>query len=196
MRSSATGYEFRQIESADDLAYEGFSALFYDAFAGPPYFEKTPAAIIREIWEVHIPYYCGIAVHETDGVVGLACAAPALADIHPDVRSFLMAQKDPPFPPDEAIYHSEVAVRAEHRRHGLGRKLILLRLEWARQNGFRYFVMRTAQSGSNSERLYRRLGAEQAPFVQDVTDVGSSGVVSSSTHRIYLWGRTEIPDQI
>ena len=45
--------------------------------------------------------------------------------------------------------------------------------------------MRTAVEGSNSQRMYERIGSHLAPFVQDVSD---GGVLSASKSRIYMYG--------
>jgi ribosomal protein S18 acetylase RimI-like enzyme len=92
------------------------------------------------------------------------------------------------FDPREGIYMSELAVLMEERQKGLGEALIQARFRWAKERGFRFYLLRTAASGSNSQRLYERLGAKRTTFTQDVS---LDGIVTSSTQRIFLWG--EIP---
>ncbi len=183
MRNDIT---FRRIEREDDAAFTGFAAVYKGAFGGPPYFETYTDEQIREdVWNPHIPE-C-VIVAEKSEVVGLACCHAILAPTEPGIRSFLLMQ-ELPFDPREGIYMSELAVRTEERQQGLGKSLIHARFRWAKGQGFRFYLLRTAASGSNSQRLYERLGARRAAFMQNVAH---DGIATASTERIFLWG--EIP---
>lgn len=174
---------FRRIVQADDPAFSGFATIYKEAFGGPPYFETYTDEQIREdVWKPHIPE-C-VIVAETSQVVGLACCHAILAPTEPGIRSFLLTQKLP-FDPHEGIYMSELAVRMEERHQGLGEALIYARFRWAKAQGFRFYLLRTAATGSNSQRLYERLGARDAGFTQNVAQ---DGIVTASTERILLWG--------
>lgn len=183
MRNSVT---FRRIERADDAAFTGFAAVYKEAFGGPPYFETYTDEQIRSgVWEPHIPE-C-VIVAEKPEVVGLACCHAILAYTEPSIRSFLLTQ-ELPFDPREGIYMSELAVRTEERQQGLGEALIRARFRWAKKHGFRFYLLRTAASRSNSERLYVHLSAKRTAFTQNIAQ---DSIVTASTERIFLWG--EIP---
>lgn len=177
---------FRQIQNLEDAAFPGFAAVYREAFGGPPYFETyTDEDIWRNVWEPHLPE-C-VIVAEGPEVVGLACCHAILAPTEPSIRDFLLTQ-DLSFDPQDGIYMSELAVLTDERRKGLGTALVRARFEWAKQKGFRFYLLRTAASGSNSQRMYERIGARRAPFTQSMA---SSDTVTASTERIFLWG--EIP---
>jgi ribosomal protein S18 acetylase RimI-like enzyme len=177
---------FRRIEQVNDPAFAGFATVYREAFGGAPYFEEyTDDGIRQDVWTPHIPE-C-VIVAETSQVVGLACCHAVLAPTEPSIRAFLLTQ-ELPFDPREGIYMSELAVLMEERQKGLGEALIQARFRWAKERGFRFYLLRTAASGSNSQRLYERLGAKRTTFTQDVS---LDGIVTSSTQRIFLWG--EIP---
>lgn len=177
---------FRRVERAHDPTFSSFAAVYKEAFGGPPYFETYTDEQIREdVWDPHIPE-C-VIVAERAEVVGLACCHAILAPTEPSIRSFLLTQ-ELPFDPREGIYMSELAVRTEERQRGLGEALIHARFRWAKSHGFRFYLLRTAASGSNSKRLYERLGARRAAFTQNVAQ---DGIATASTERIFLWG--EIP---
>ncbi len=177
---------FRRIEQVSDPAFAGFAAVYREAFGGPPYFEEyTDDGIRQDVWTPHIPE-C-VIVAEAPQVIGLACCHAILAPTEPSIRAFLLTQ-ELPFDPREGIYMSELAVLTEERQKGLGEALIRARFRWAKERGFRFYLLRTAASGSNSQRLYERLGAKRTAFTQDVS---LDGVVTASTQRIFLWG--EIP---
>ncbi len=173
----------RQIQRVDDPAFAGFATVYKEAFGGPPYFETyTDEDICSHVWEPHISE-C-VIVAEAPEVVGLSCCHAILAPTEPNIRDFLLTQ-ELPFDPHEGIYMSELAVRSEERRNGLGLALVQARFVWAKKRGFRFYLMRTAASGSNSARLYRRLGAKQTSFMQNVS---GNDIVTASTERIFLWG--------
>ena len=177
---------FRHIEQADDSAFSGFAAVYKEAFGGPPYFEMYTDEQIREdVWIPHIPE-CVIVAERTE-VIGLACCHAIVAPTEPNIRAFLLTQ-NLPFDPREGIYMSELAVRTEERQQGLGEALIHARFRWAKERGSRFYLLRTAASGSNSKRLYERLGARRAAFTQNVAH---DGIATASTERMFLWG--EIP---
>lgn len=180
MRSDIT---FRRVEQADDSAFSGFAAVYKEAFGGPPYFETYTDEQIREdVWIPHIPE-CLIVAERTE-VIGLACCHAIVAPTEPSIHAFLLTQ-NLPFDPREGIYMSELAVRTEERQQGLGEALIHARFRWARKRGFRFYLLRTAASGSNSQRLYERLGARPTSFTQNVAQ---GGIATASTERIFLWG--------
>ncbi len=179
----------RQVTTTTDSAATGFVETYRVAFADAPYFETyEPEWVLKHVWEPHLPHCILVAEVERApwGVAGLACCHALLADTEPEVRDYLVAQRLP-FDPEHTVFMSELAVRREFRRQGLGAKLIQARLRWAEDTGFRFFALRTAATGSNSRRLYERIGAHTAPFVQDVS---AAAVASSSTQRIFLWGET------
>lgn len=177
---------FRHIKRADDSAFAGFAAVYKEAFGGPPYFETyTDKQVWEDVWEPHVSE-C-VIVAETSQVVGLACCHAILAPTEPSIRSFLLTQMLP-FDLREGIYMSELAVRMEERQQGLGEALIHARFRWAKMQGFRFYLLRTAANGSNSQRLYERLGARRTSFTQNVAQ---GGIATASTERIFLWG--EIP---
>lgn len=177
----------RSIEDADDPAFHGFTSTYIDVFAGPPYFETyDPESVRGHVWVPHLPHCILVAERKSDNVVvGLACCHGVVADTEPKIRDYLLGQQLP-FDPRRTIFMSELAVRDEMRRRGLGRALILERFRWGLERGFENFCMRTAADGSNSRRMYERIDARQLPFVQNV---GGEGVETSATQRVYFWGQ-------
>lgn len=177
---------FRRIKQINDPAFAGFAAVYKEAFGGAPYFEEyTDEGIRHDVWTPHIPE-C-VIVAETSQVIGLACCHAILAPTEPGIRAFLLTQ-ELPFDPHEGVYMSELAVLTEERQKGLGEALIRARFRWAKERDFRFYLLRTAASGSNSQRLYERIGAKRTAFTQDVS---LDGIATASSQRIFLWG--EIP---
>jgi GNAT superfamily N-acetyltransferase len=185
-RSSLTCLSIRRITDPDDRALNGFLATYRDVFAEAPYHETYKLEwIVEHVWRPHLPHCIMVAEHASDHhVVGLACCHAVDADTEPAIKEYLLAQ-ELPFNPQHTVFMSELAVRSEVRRAGLGTTLVYERLAWARGAGFTNYVMRTAADGSNSQVLYRKIGAREAPFVQDV---GAGEVASASPQRIYMWG--------
>lgn len=179
----------RRIVDSSDPAIGGFIKLYQDAFAGPPYFEAYPYDyVLDHVVTPHLPHF--LAVAEACGdVVGLACGHPFMADIHADARQFLLEQPQEavPFYPGAAVFFSELATASAVRKAGLGRRLTLAFYKWAYDNGFSHYTMRTAETGSNSRRMFERNGALLLPFVQDVSQ---GDIASRSERRVWLYGET------
>lgn len=184
----------RRVNNVDDPLLAGFVSTYKDVFAGSPYFEEYADEQIRDdVWIPHIGE-CIIVATTDDGsvarpesVVGLACCHAVLAPTEPKIRDFLLSRQELPelFDPARAIFMSELAVRDDFRRRGLGQTLVLERFRWGLKAGFTHYAMRTAADGSNSRRMYERIGSVLAPFVQDVSE---GGVISASKSRIYMYG--------
>lgn len=184
----------RRVTNVDDPLLAGFVSTYKDVFAGSPYFEEYNDEQVRDdVWIPHIGE-CILVVTTDDAlttrpesVVGLACCHAILAPTEPKIRDFLLSRPELPelFDPARAIFMSELAVRDDFRRRGLGQALVLERFRWGLEAGFTHYAMRTAAGGSNSRRMYERIGSALAPFVQDVSE---DGVVSASKSRIYMYG--------
>ncbi len=184
----------RRVTDIGDPLLAGFVSTYKDVFAGAPYFEEYADEQVREdVWAPHIGE-CILVATTDDGsearpesVVGLACCHGVLASTEPKIRDFLLSRAELPelFDPARAIFMSELAVRDDFRCRGLGQTLVLERFRWGIEAGYSHYAMRTAADGSNSRRMYERIGSRLAPFVQDVSE---GGVVSASKSRIYMYG--------
>ena len=177
-----------RISDIDDPRLAGFIATYQDVFAGPPYFEKyAEQEVVDNVWKPHIGHGIVLATNSTGMVVGLACCHSVVAETEPSIRDYILSRPEVPslFDPSRTIFMSELAVREQYRRRGLGKRFIIERFAWGREHGFESYCTRTADRSSNSRALYERIGAKLAPFVQDVS---SGGVESASKARIYLYG--------
>lgn len=169
----------------------GFVHVYQEAFREEPWNEHHPAIDVhRKVLARHLPH-CALIAAVDDQVVGLAGAYPVLDDLDGSnvARDFLVAnQRLIPFDLDRTIYMSELAVLPEFRRRGIGLALTNARLDWARENGFKSFLMRTAEEGSLSKELYdkRIPGAFQIGGL--IQDVSLETVKSASARRIYIGG--------
>ncbi|MEZ4755046.1 MAG: GNAT family N-acetyltransferase [Bdellovibrionota bacterium] len=180
--------DFRQVLEKRDPSLKGFIRLYKAAFAEAPYFESFSNEQVAQVWDKHIGH-CVVCAEFNGEVVGLACAHPVLANTEPSIRDFILESinKLPKeLDPKKAIFMSELAVSEDARGMGLGTQLVLERLKWGAQQGFEFYMMRTAENESNSKNLYLRLGAVELPIVQRVIH---EGIETSSERRIYLWGK-------
>lgn len=198
---------YRRVSDPQDPAYDGFVRTYQHAFADHPYYELTPPDAIQHIWHQHLPHLILLAECVTcnNVVVGFSCAHSLNADVHPDIRAFLQQFDGTPdalpFDCRQAIYMSEVAVLGRARQMGIGTALIQLRRRWAAMNGIPYYIMRTAEHGSNSAGLYLKdpVNATRASFIQNVAGVEGE-IASASTRRMWLYGNTAhndpVPDHV
>ena len=181
---------YERITNPDDhKVLNGFVSVYRSAFAEAPYFEEyDPQWVVDHIWKVHIPHCVFVARKACGEVVGLGCAHPILAP-ESNMRAFMVKTKksgvEIPFPPEQTMYMSELAVLQNFRRKGVGSSLIAKRQKWAVQKGYTHYCMRTAATGSNSEEIYKSMGAIQAPFVQYMPD---NEIGTESAMRIFLYG--------
>ena len=176
-----------RVIDASDPQREGFVDAYKEIFAGPPYFEAyTDGDVISGVWNPHIGQCILVAVDTSGRVIGFGCCHSVMSPAEPKIRDFILSRPGigSLFDPERTIFMSEIAVREECRRRGLGKRLIFERFRWGLEHGFSSYCMRTAEHGSNSRRLYERMGAKRAPFVQDV----SADIDSASKSRIYLYG--------
>lgn len=181
---------YERITDPDHEVLKGFVSVYRSAFAEAPYCEDYDYKwVVDHIWKVHIPYCVFVARKAHGEVVGLGCALPILAP-ESCVRDFMLEKQKSgvgiPFPLNQTMYMSELAVLPDVRRKGVGSSLIKKRQEWAVQNDYTHYCMRTAATGSNSERMYKCMGAMQAPFVQDMSD---DKIRTDSARRIFLYGK-------
>lgn len=170
----------------------GFIHVYQEAFREDPWNEHHPAVDVhRKVLAKHLPH-CALVALVDDQVVALAGAYPVMADLDGAnvIKDFLVANRRIiPFDLERTIYMSELAVLPTHRRQGLGLALTNARFDWARQQGFEAFLMRTAEEGSLSKELYDN--KIPAAFEIDglVQDVSNEAVKSASARRIYIGGR-------
>lgn len=121
-------------------------------------------------------------------VVGFGCAQQLLKA--PDeVRTFLDDSAHFAGDITKTWYMSELGVLVSHRGHGIGYELVRHRMTSISHRGDTHYAFRTAAVGSNSIHLYRKLGAQEIPELQDVSESAQVLVNDSeSTQRVYLHG--------
>ena len=66
---------------------------------------------------------------------------------------------------DTAHFH-QFGVDPAHQRQGLGRRLVQACEDWARDNGYRFMALDTAEPATELHALYRRMGYEHVGDVQ------------------------------
>jgi len=186
-----TKIQYLQItKGAPEKFQRAFIGLYQEVFADAPYFEEYSYRQVKEdIWENHLEKGCIIVALNGAQLIGFGCCLPIinLDTRGPDgaVKEFLQSVHLP-FALEDGCYMSEIAVKKECRRQGIGSELVIRRLHWAQEQGLTYYIMRTASVGSNSLNLYLRIGAKQTSFMQNISD---KEVVFASRQRIFLYGK-------
>ena len=184
--------KFVQVTPDSPAHYQAeFIQVYKEVFAGPPYFETYQGDEVRNwVWKPHLSKGCIFLALDDEQVVGLSCSIPLkqiqAGEPNSDVRDFLSRYQQLPFSLIDACYMSEVAVLSNYRQRGIGTELIKQRWAWAKGQGIKTYVMRTASEGSNSLGIYLKLGARK--INGSCQDVSAIGVVSASKCRIYLYG--------
>lgn len=179
-------FTFRRVTDENDPAKDGFIAAYKAAFAGPPYFENfTDQWVEDHIWKPHTKH-CLIVIEKDGGVLGLGCAHPPLSDIEPATRDFLKQQTGIPFDLDKANYICEGAILPGAQKKGIGKRLLEELMAWSEDHGYDHYVTKTALVGSNSAGLFRRIGAQELPFIEYVGP--NHHVKSQSDARMWLCG--------
>ncbi len=147
-------------------------ACYKEVFAGPPYNENYEGQE-KDILEPLFMRYAenGILVFvlagnsiDTASMVGFAASIGAE---NSEVTDFLKKNGNKLHAPlDHFLYMAEVGVVNGFRKQGLGKTLVECRINEAleRHPGrFKHVLMRTAEEGSNSANIYRKLGAKEIP---------------------------------
>jgi ribosomal protein S18 acetylase RimI-like enzyme len=182
-----------QVKKDDLKKRQNFVDIYKQVFSEAPYFETyNDEWVIKNVWQQHLVN--GFIVLALCGkeIIGLGCCIPLLkiSDDDPNVKvkNFLLGRQDIPISLHLTCYMSEVAVLQKFRHAGLGRRLVQERFALAKEAGLSSYIMRTAASGSLSEKIYLSLGAQEAEVLQDVSDHAEE-VNSSSKLRKFLYGR-------
>ena len=182
-------FSIRRVTDPSDPALEKFCEVYAEAFREPPYEESFPMQWIEEqVWNPHIPYLLVVAEINNE-VVALGCAHPLSApELSSSAKTYLEGQDNLPFNPESSIYISELAVRKDKRRLGVGAAITNATLTWGREQGFTDFVLRTAAEGSKSIKLYQSFGAEIFGPRQPVETTEGGISSTGSKERVYLCG--------
>jgi len=177
-----------QVSDPEDDRQHDFVEVYKEAFARAPYFEVYESdQEILEIWHDHVVYGTVFLAVLDGQAVGLITTHDPLDNVDPEIRDhFLEMISECPFDPSFAVFISEHAVHSKAEGRGIGTRLLEQALLWAKNQGLGLFAMCTAHQGSNSEHLYRSVGAEEA--VELVQYVENPAGNSQSKQRIYLWG--------
>lgn len=184
-RNPTIEVSLERITDKSDYRFDAFCKVYREAFGGAPYFETFKDEYLKGLWENHIDCIMIIASVNAS-LVGFGCAHPALSDLEPEIKDFMIAHaKELDIPLETTVYMSELGVSTSARRNGIGKKLILERMLQAEQQGFTHYSLRTAANGSNSFRLYMSLGAK---VIEAIHDVSHSEIKSASKERVYLCG--------
>lgn len=172
-----------------DKYLQGFIDVYKEAFGGAPYFESyTDEQVIQDVVNPHLDQGVIFLALSGDEVVSLSAAIPSFYE--KKMYNFLNKpefKESIYFDLDNILYMSELATKLFYRGLGFGKKLILSRLDFARENGYDGVIMRTAKEGSNSKNLYLSLGGKILDgIVQNVSD-NPDEVESASHQRIYIY---------
>ncbi len=191
--------QIRQLKHlSDQRAVKGFIDVYRSAFGGAPYFEKmTKKHVLEHVIKPHLKHGM-LLIAEVDGeIAALAGGYPMLADVHTEIRDYLLAQpkEHVPFNPHFAFFESELAALTHVRRFGLGNRLLCMMHRWAWENRFTHYVGRTITGDTPEEQskaigLHLRNGAVQLPFVQ-VAGVEEQQVESKAKRKVWFYGETE-----
>ena len=179
----------RRITSSDDIAEESFIDVYKKAFAGAPYFETFDSTFVREkVWQAH-PGQVIIVAEEQGKVIGLICGhCVSEASISPSACDFIREQLGPVINERGTLYFSELAVTPSHQGIGVASVLVASALTWASENHIPKFILRTAAEGSNSLGIFKKFGARELKFTQEVEGAEAGGPSTASNRRMYLAG--------
>jgi len=182
---------FCLVESVLELERHIKSAVasYKEVFSGPPYFEnydgKEESFIVpmfNDYAERGILVLAMFGENTTEArVIGFGASIDADKS---EAAGFLRDKKG--FEKlDDFLYMAELGVESPFRNQGLGTQLVVARINEAKTNprfNFTHVIMRTAAVGSNSKRIYERLGAKHVEgLVELKEDFGTQ-----SSERIFL----------
>ena len=183
---------FRLVTMEGDPAKSGFIETYKKAFGEYPYYEEYTTKWVEDnVWKPHQGHCIIVAEHE-GRTIGLGCVHGIVGNsLSQSSRDYLLSFENLPFDPEKSVYMSELAVDSSFRGLGLGTKLVLACYDWAIRNGFETYCLRTASQGSNSLRLYQRLGGLELQGKHEVSSVEGGSLPTASKSRVYLWGNLE-----
>ena len=161
-----------------------FIKAFRKVFAGPPYFERRASSYVREhVWTPHLERGLIVLAYGGSHVAGFGCAIPLLDLLAEEIYEFLQAHG---FEADPQLtwYMSELGVLDAYRGRGIGARLVLNRLLRIRASGGSHYCLITQSEGSNSEHLYRKIGAVEVDVDEETESRYFAGSCEEAISRL------------
>lgn len=168
----------KDLESALDKG--GLTSLYKDIFAESPYFESFTDEEVKNIFGEYVrDGMLFLAKSDNGEIIGFGAAVPMIS-VPAVARDAGIQPKDA----DRTWYMADLGVKNEMRYRGIGKNLVLSRLE--RLRGLTV-VMRTSIYNIASQSLYRSLGFQVIPDVsQTVEGPRTNANVPTKDERLFM----------
>lgn len=174
--------------------------LYHDCFKNHPYYEDFSSPDDRDkVFDIFIALMSNglvfFATNNRDQLIGFGGGHPLNHE-----HEICAAVRFPSsIQPAKTFYQAEVGVRDDYRRHGVGRALVMARLERLDPEKYDGVIMRTQEHNLVSQGLYRSLAFDVMPGIsqevinkrKDPNNPDGPPIVYSDT-RIFMY-KTLIP---
>ncbi|MCB9779747.1 MAG: GNAT family N-acetyltransferase [Alphaproteobacteria bacterium] len=178
------GLRIVRVRSAEDAApfRASFAGAYQDIFAGAPYNERFYASEAMGFLDgfLRMPDHITLlAVKGRSRVVAFGIGVPvsARADIARELRGLV--------PVRHAFYLAELGVQESWRGHGLGRRLVDLRLQLVDRQRYSHVLLRTSAIRNASYQMYMDMGFEDMGVYMEVPARRIDGSVRTD-RRLFL----------
>lgn len=179
---------YTQIKFEEDSYYQyrnQFLEFYTDIFSKAPFYEKFTKdeviGVYDESSKEECIIYCAIDL-SCNKIIAFGAGKPVI-NCDSKMRAIFLNY----FPVNQGFYNSDVATDEQYRGKGIGAKLIDLRIEFARNAGYKYSVLRVAKENSMSAPLYLKRGFKKMKEEMLVSQPRVNKNISEQENRIFLW---------
>ena len=145
--------------------------LFIEEFSNYPFFEKFSKIEINGYLNNILGYSNGTIIYATHAknLVGFACGYPVKYE--PNIRKVIEKYINP----TDCFYNSQLVVYKKFRDQGVGRNLVVRRINYAQELKFKRVVVRVSQNVPSVIHLYETMGFIKLKDTQLVSRLRISG---------------------
>lgn len=166
-KEDGLSYVVEQVTRPKDLvsalAEGGLTNLYKEIFGKAPYFESFMDDQVKTIFDEYVrDGMLFLARSDKGEIVGFGAALP-MKNVPDVARDAGIDAGDL----DRTWYMADLGVKDDARNHGLGKKLVLARLDRLSGNNV---VMRTSINNFASQSLYRSLGFQLVPGASQIVE--------------------------
>jgi GNAT superfamily N-acetyltransferase len=161
-----------------------FINLYMKIFSSYPFFEKFSLEEVSNVYEENSAngaFLC-CAVDNNEKLIGFGAGRPA-KQCNMEMKRIFSNH----FPVEQGFYNSDVGTDEKYRGHGVGTKLVELRINYAKDKGYKYSVLRIAKVNSMSAPLYFKKGFKEMKETMMVYQPRTKEGINENEERMFLW---------
>ncbi len=163
----------------NDAFDKGLIDLYIDVFSQPPYEEKFSTDEVKDFFKDYLSLGNIFICRDKNTIIGF-CASLPLSN-EPELCKLLSSKG---IDIKNTIYFAELGVSSNFRQKGIGKKLTQSLLN---STGNQSAILRTSENNIKAISLYQKIGFQKLPVVQEVTQMRTSGEMTTDRRVFYIF---------